>query len=107
MKKKLSELIKKDVAGFGFLSAFGWTCSKCVLEGFNVMRMQGAELPDNIEEAIEKWLLKLKCECVPEKDLIIDKEGLEMLKEREEKILPDDEFEFEDVEKPKYVEFKN
>ena len=40
MKKKLSELIKKDVAGFGFLSASGWTCSKCVLEGFNVMRMR-------------------------------------------------------------------
>ena len=102
-KIKLSELIKKDKAGFGILSSYGWTCSKCVLEGFDHMRKQeGAELPDDIEEAIEKWLPKLKCECVEESKLEIDKEGLKLLKEREREPAIDEEP--EDIEKPKLVE---
>jgi len=83
-KRKLSELIKRDEAGFGFVSSYGWTCSKCVLDSFNAMRMQGIELPDSTIKAIEEWLPKLKCECVPNDDLIKDKEGLLMLREREE-----------------------
>jgi len=103
MRKKLSELIKKDTAGFGFLSAFGWTCSKCVLEGFNALRMQGEGVPDDIQEAIEKLLPKLKCECVPEKDLEVDEEGLKLLEARER--YPVIEEEPEDIDKPKLVEF--
>jgi len=106
-KIKLSELIKKDKAGFGILSSYGWTCSKCVLEGFDHMRKQeGTLIPDDIEEAVEKWLPKLKkCECVPEKNLIIDEEGLRLLEERErEPGEPVIDEEPEDIEKPKWVE---
>ena len=101
-KIKLSELIKKDKAGFGILSSYGWTCSKCVLEGFDHMRKrEGAELPDDIEEAIEEWLPKLKCECVEESKLEIDEEGLKLLEEREEPAIDEEP---EDIEKPKLVE---
>ena len=111
-KIKLSELIKKDKAGFGIWSAYGWTCSKCVLEGFKVMKERHKEetgqeliLDDRIEEALEEWLPKLKCECVPEKNLEVDEEGLKLLREREEGPVADDDFLLErDIEKPQLVE---
>lgn len=104
-KVRLSELVEKDKVGFGFLSAYGWTCSRCVLEGYLRMKKAGMELPDEIKEEIEKWLPKLKCECVPEKKLEIDEKGLRMLQEREKEPVADIDFECEDVEKPQLVEY--
>jgi len=46
---------------------------------------------------------QLKCECVAEKNLMIDDEGLRLLRDRDEgRMVIDDEA--EDIERPKLVE---
>jgi len=104
MKTKLSDLIRQDTAGYGFLSAYGWTCSKCVLQGFAQLRQQGEEIPDSVADVLENTNIdELRCECVAEKNLIEDDEGLRLLRDRDEgRMVIDDEA--EDIERPKLVE---